>query len=56
MNGGTKFKCAFYEHSVTTLDFNSNDGSRRAQATTVINQHAATLHLRTLIRNPEWIK
>jgi hypothetical protein len=47
MNGGTTFKCTFCERSVTTLDFNSTNGNRRAQAATVINQHAALLHLRT---------
>jgi hypothetical protein len=47
MNGGTTFKCTFCEHSVTTLDFNSTLGNRRTQAASVINQHAALLHLRT---------
>jgi hypothetical protein len=46
MNGGTTFKCTFCEHSVTTLDFNSTLGNRRTQAASVINQHAALLHLR----------
>jgi hypothetical protein len=47
MKGGTTFKCTFCEHSVTTLDFNNTKGNRRTQAATVINQHAALLHLRT---------
>jgi len=47
MNGGTTFKCTFCELSVTTLDFNSMNGNRRTQAAAVINQHAASLHLRT---------
>ena len=47
MNGGTTFKCTFCELSVTTLDFNSTNGNRRTQAAAVINQHAASLHLRT---------
>jgi hypothetical protein len=46
MNGGTTFTCTFCEHSVTTLDFDSTNGNRRTQAAAVINQHAASLHLR----------
>lgn len=46
MNGGTTFKCAFCEHSVTTLDFSHANGNRRTQAAAMINQHAASLHLR----------
>jgi hypothetical protein len=49
MNGGTTFKCTFCEHSVTTLDFNNTNGNRRTQAATVINQHAAALHLRASV-------
>ena len=48
MNGGTTFKCTFCEHSVTTLDLDSTQGNRRTQAATMINQHAALLHVRTL--------
>jgi hypothetical protein len=44
MNGGTTFKCALCEHSVTTLDFNSTVGNRRTQAATTMNQHAAASH------------
>ena len=44
MNGGTTFKCALCEHSVTTLDYNSLEGNRRTQAATAMNQHAAGLH------------
>jgi hypothetical protein len=51
MNGGTTFKCTFCEHSVTTLDFNTTNGNRRTQAAAVINQHAASLHLRTPVPN-----
>ena len=47
LNGGTTFKCTFCEHSVTTLDFNHTNGNRRTQAATTINQHVASLHLRT---------
>jgi hypothetical protein len=46
MNGGTTFKCTLCELSVTTLDFNITNGNRRTQAAAVINQHAASLHLR----------
>jgi hypothetical protein len=49
MNGGTTFKCTFCEHSVTTLDFNITNGNRRTQAAAMINQHAASLHVRTLV-------
>jgi hypothetical protein len=48
ISGGTKFKCTFCKHSVTTLDFNSMNGNRRTQAAAMINQHAASLHLRTV--------
>jgi hypothetical protein len=47
LNGGTTFKCTFCEHTVTTLDFNIANGNRRTQAAAMINQHAASLHLRT---------
>jgi hypothetical protein len=46
MGGGTTFKCTFCKHSVTTLDFNSANGNLRTQAAEMINQHAASLHLR----------
>jgi hypothetical protein len=49
MNGGTTFKCILCEHSVSTLDFDLTNGNRRTQAAAVINQHAASLHLRTLV-------
>ena len=49
MNGGTTFKCTFCEHSVTTLDFDHINGNRRTQAATMMNQHAASLHLRAYI-------
>jgi hypothetical protein len=29
MNGGTRFKCTFCEHRVTTLDFKNVNGNRR---------------------------
>jgi hypothetical protein len=48
MSGGTKFKCTFCKHSVTTLDFNSTNGNRRTQAAAMINRHAASLHLPTV--------
>jgi hypothetical protein len=48
INGGTTFKCTLCEHSVTTLDFNSTNGNRRTQAAAVINQHAASAHLRAV--------
>lgn len=47
LNGGTTFKCTFCDHSVTTLDFDATNGNRRTQAAAVINQHAASLHVRT---------
>jgi hypothetical protein len=46
MNGGTTFKCTLCEHSVSTLDFNITNGNRRTQAAAMINQHAASSHLR----------
>ena len=49
MNGGTTFTCTFCAHSVTTLDFDSMNGNRRTQAAALINQHAATLHVRTWV-------
>jgi transcription elongation factor Elf1 len=47
-NGNTTFTCTFCEHSVTTLDFNNAIGNRRTQAAAMINQHAASLHVRIL--------
>jgi hypothetical protein len=49
MNGGTSFKCTLCEHTVSTLDFNIANGNRRTQAAALINQHAASLHLRTSV-------
>jgi len=49
MNGGTTFTCTYCQHNVTTLDFDSANGNRRTQAAAVINQHAASLHLRTSV-------
>ena len=46
LNGGTTFKCTFCEHTVTTLDLNITNGNRRTQAATMINQHAASVHVR----------
>jgi hypothetical protein len=34
------------EHRVTTLDLNSLNGNRRTQAAAIMNQHAASLHVR----------
>jgi hypothetical protein len=45
MDGGILFKCAFCEHTVTTLAFDSTRGNRRTQAAAVMNQHAAESHL-----------
>jgi len=52
MSGGTKFTCTYCKHSVTTLDFNSTNGSRRTQAAAMINQHATSLHLRAVLTTP----
>jgi hypothetical protein len=49
LNGGTTFKCTFCEHSVTTLDFSVTNGNRRTQAAAMINQHAASLHVRASV-------
>jgi hypothetical protein len=49
LNGGTTFTCTFCEHSVTTLDFDILNGNRRTQAAALINQHAASLHVRTSV-------
>jgi hypothetical protein len=48
MNGGTTFKCTFCEYRVNIVDFNSTNGNRRTQATAVVDQHAASLHLQTV--------
>jgi len=48
ISGGTRFKRTFCKHRVTTVDFNSTNGKRRTQAAAMINQHAASLHLRTV--------
>jgi uncharacterized Fe-S radical SAM superfamily protein PflX len=44
INGGVTFKCAFCEHTVTTLNFDSNKGNCRTQAAAAIHQHAAESH------------
>jgi hypothetical protein len=49
LNGGITFTCTFCEHSVTTLDFDGVNGNRRTQAAALINQHAASLHVRILV-------
>jgi hypothetical protein len=46
MKLGVSFRCTLCEHSVTTLDFDSINGSRRSQAAGAINQHVAGSHLR----------
>ena len=44
MSGFSIFKCPICKHSVTTQEFNSENGNRRTQAARVMNDHAAVTH------------
>ncbi len=48
INDCITFTCALCKYSVTILDFNSQNGSRRTQAARVMNQHAAAEHHHSL--------
>ena len=52
MRGFTTFMCSRCKHSVTTLDFSSQNGSRRTQAAKAMNEHAAAAHSRPLPVSP----
>jgi hypothetical protein len=44
MNGFSMFKCLICKHSVTTLEFGSQNGNCRRQAARVMNEHAIAAH------------
>jgi hypothetical protein len=44
MHSVTTFACPHCKHSVTTLQFSSDHGSRRTQAARAMNEHAAAVH------------
>jgi hypothetical protein len=44
MNGFSLFKCPLCKHSVTTLEFSSQNGNCRTQAAKAMNEHAAAVH------------
>src|SRR6202795_4086045 len=44
MNGFATFKCLLCKHSVTTLEFSSQNGSCRTQAARAMNEHATVAH------------
>jgi|GEM_PF-5407818 transposase-like protein len=44
MKGFSKFKCPLCRYSVTTRDFNNQNGSCRTQAARVMNEHATAAH------------
>jgi len=46
MDGLITFTCQRCTHSVTLLDFSSQNGSRRTQAATAMHEHAAAAHSR----------
>jgi hypothetical protein len=50
MNGATVFKCTFCDHTVTTLDFDNQNGNRRTQAASAMNRHADLLHISSFRR------
>jgi hypothetical protein len=52
MNGLITFKCPLCKHSVTTLEFNSQNGSRRTQAARAMNEHATAVHGRPVPVSP----
>jgi hypothetical protein len=44
MNGFSMFRCPLCKHSVTTLEFGSQNGNCRTQAARVMNEHAIAAH------------
>ena len=48
INDCITFTCGLCSFSVTVLDFDSLNGSRRTQAARAVNEHAATAHHRPL--------
>jgi len=44
MNGLSMFKCVVCNHSVTTREFSTQNGSCRTQAARVMNEHAIAVH------------
>jgi hypothetical protein len=44
MSGFTTFKCIRCKHSVTTREFNSQNGNCRSQAARAMNEHATAAH------------
>ena len=45
MHGFSTFKCPICKHSVTTQEFNSENGNCRTQAARAMNEHAAAAHV-----------
>jgi len=50
--GLTTFSCPHCKHSVTTLEFSSQNGNRRTQAARAMNEHAAAAHSRPVPVSP----
>lgn len=48
INGLTTFNCPRCKHSVTLLEFNSQNGNRRTQAARAMNDHATAVHSRPM--------
>ena len=44
MNSFSTFKCLLCKYSVTTREFNSQNGNCRTQAARVMNDHAIAVH------------
>jgi transcription initiation factor IIE alpha subunit len=44
MHGFSTFKCPLCKHSVTTQEFDSENGNLRSQAARAMNEHAAATH------------
>jgi hypothetical protein len=44
MHGVTTFACPHCKHSVATFEFSIQNGSRRTQAASAMNEHAAAAH------------
>ena len=52
MNGFSTFNCPLCKHSVTTLEFSSQNGNCRTQAARAMNEHATAAHNRLVPMSP----
>jgi len=52
VNGLATFTCQRCKHSVTILEFSSQNGNRRTQAARAMNEHATAAHGRPVPVSP----